>query len=159
MSNRARVVLVSLAVTWGVSASFGDSPRTIQEPKKPGDAAATKTSDLMKRKLGHAQAVLEALALNDFDKIRSNADDLIFISKQVEWRAVKTPEYDLSMNSFRRAAEELAQKAKDKNLEGATLAYMDMTMTCVRCHKQVRDMRRTQLDLPGKSSSIACGEE
>jgi hypothetical protein len=30
------------------------------------------------------------------------------------------------------------RKAKDKNIDGATLAYLRLTMNCVNCHKYVR---------------------
>jgi hypothetical protein len=46
----------------------------------------------------------------------------------------------------RSSAESVAQAAKNKNIEGATLAYMDMTMVCVRCHKHVREIRVTRAD-------------
>lgn len=49
-------------------------------------------------------------------------------------------------NEFRRSAENVAQAAKNKNIEGATLVYMDMTMVCVRCHKHVREVRQARRD-------------
>jgi hypothetical protein len=52
--------------------------------------------------------------------------------------------YEVQTNNFRRAAETLIQKAKAKNLDGATLAYVDMTVTCVRCHQYCRDIRDTK---------------
>ena len=35
----------------------------------------------------------------------------------------------------------LSVKAKAKNIEGVTLAYFEMTMSCVRCHTYVREIR------------------
>ena len=40
----------------------------------------------------------------------------------------------------------MAKNAKAKNLDGAALDYMDLTMTCVKCHKYVRETRMTRLD-------------
>ena len=54
-----------------------------------------KLSDLMRKKLEHSQKVLEGIALNDFDKIAKNAEDLIDVSKAAEWRVLKTPRYEL----------------------------------------------------------------
>lgn len=48
-------------------------------------------------------------------------------------------------DSFRRSAQDLVKSAKDKNVDGAALAYVELTMTCVKCHEYVRDTRRTQL--------------
>src|SRR5215475_4536023 len=99
---------------------------------------------LMQKKLTHSQKLLEGIVLSDFDKIAENAQELIMISKAVEWRVLKTPQYEMHSNEFRRSAESVAQAAKNKNVEAATLAYMDMTMVCVRCHKHVREVRQAR---------------
>ena len=108
-------------------------------------------SKLMRKKLEAAQKVLEGIALTDFDKIAKQGDELIFISKTAEWKVLKSPQYEVHSNMFRRAAEDLIEKAQAENLDGATLAYVDLTMTCVKCHKHVRDVRRTSLDVPPSS--------
>ena len=102
-------------------------------------------SKLMAEKLKNSQTLLEGLALNDFEKIKDSARELIRISKAAEWLAYKTPMYEVHTNNFRRAAETIIQKAKDKNIDGATLAYVDMTVTCVRCHQHTREIRDTSL--------------
>jgi cytochrome c556 len=105
-----------------------------------------KAEPLMQRKLKHAQKVLEGLAINDFDKIADNGNELLTISKLAEWKAVKTPRYATYSNEFQEAVEKLIKNAKDKNLDGATLAYLEMTSTCVKCHKHVREVRMVRLD-------------
>jgi hypothetical protein len=105
-----------------------------------------KVSDLMRQKLDRAQKVLEGIALNDFDKIEKNAEDLMLISKALEWQVLKTPRYELHSNQFRRAVEGLIEKARDKNLDGAALSYVEVTLTCVKCHKYVRESRMTWND-------------
>ena len=106
----------------------------------------TKTAELMRRKLDNSQKVLEGIAVNDFDKIAKHGEELIFISKQAEWRVLQTPQYELHSNEFRRVAESLIKNAKDKNVDAAALNYVDMTLTCVKCHKHVREIRMTRLD-------------
>jgi cytochrome c556 len=106
----------------------------------------SKTAELMRKKLKHSQGVLEGIALNDVDKIAENADQLITISHQAEWVVVKTPQYELFSNQFRKSAEGLVKNAKAKNLDGAALDYVDMTMTCVKCHKYVRETRGVRRD-------------
>ncbi len=69
---------------------------------------------------------------------------------------MKTPRYELLSNQFRDNAEDLIKKAKDKNLDGAALAYVDLTLTCVKCHKYVRDEKDARRDLaPTEQSRIA----
>jgi hypothetical protein len=59
---------------------------------------------------------------------------------------IRTPQYELFSNQFRKTAESLVKNAKAKNLDGAALDYFDLTMTCVKCHKYVRETRMTRLD-------------
>jgi hypothetical protein len=101
---------------------------------------------LMRRKLENSQKVLEGVALNDFEKISKHADDLIAISKATDWKVLKSAQYELYSNEFRRNAENLVQQAKAKSSDGVALAYVELTLTCVKCHKHVREIRMTRLD-------------
>jgi hypothetical protein len=102
--------------------------------------------ELMRRKLERSQKLLAGIALNDFDEIVRNAEDLLAISKAAEWRAIKTPRYELYSNEFQRNAEEIIKAARARNLDGATVGYVDMTLNCVKCHKYVREVRMVRLE-------------
>jgi hypothetical protein len=104
-------------------------------------------SKLMIEKLNSSKILLEGIALGDFKKIDRSAETLIQLSKTAEWFVYKTPRYELHSNEFRRAAENILLKSKDKNLDGVTLAYFDLTMACVRCHQYVREVRDARLPL------------
>jgi hypothetical protein len=101
---------------------------------------------LMKKKLTQAQKVLEGIALQDYDTIGKHAKELVEISKQAEWKVLKTPLYQIYMNEFRLTAEELVANAKKKNVDAAALSYVNMTLTCVKCHKHVREKRMVRAD-------------
>jgi len=107
-----------------------DKPKSVDPPKKP---------TVMQRKLTHAQKVLEGLAMEDFDKIRNNSDGLIECIKDASWRINDTDKYVLYSNDFLRRVENLQKAAKDKKIDAAALAYVDMTLTCVKCHQYLRD--------------------
>jgi hypothetical protein len=126
--RRILFLLMALALLVGipVSANF-DKP--------------TKVEGLMQRKLARAQKVLEGIATKDFDMIARNAEELIAISKEAEWKVITTPRYELYSNEFRRNADALVGAAKEKNLDAAALSYVDMTLTCVKCHKHVREVK------------------
>jgi hypothetical protein len=140
MNRKARLALTLLALFTVVPALSG------HDEKDKRGAEPKKVSDLMRKKLTHAQKVLEGIALNDFNKIAEQAGELIEVSKAAEWAVVKTPQYELRSNQFRRAAEEMIEKAKEKNVDGAALSYVELTMSCVKCHKYVREVRMTRLD-------------
>ena len=101
-------------------------------------------SPLMVDKLRHSQSLLHGIAVSDFNKITNSAEELINLSKREEWLAHKTPRYEVHSNDFVRAAETVIAKSKAKNLDGVVLAYMDLTMSCVRCHQYLREMRETR---------------
>jgi hypothetical protein len=116
-------------------------PAKAVQPAKPADG-----DSIMQKKLAHAQKLLEGIALSDMTKIGQNANELMTLSKQAEFKIYKTPQYDLHSNDFRRTIEDIQNAVKQKNLDAATLGYMDMTMSCVRCHKYVREVRITLND-------------
>src|SRR5262249_23034702 len=135
-------LMAVLLVTIGFPSvtGYGEEPKTADDPPK-------KVRDLMHKKLENSQKILEGIAINDFKLIAKHAEELIDLSKQVEWKVLKTPQYEIHSNQFRRSAETLIKDAKDKNIDAAALTYMEMKLTCVRCHKYVREERMTRLDL------------
>jgi len=111
-------------------------PSSSQEKKKRDP------DPLMVLKLKESQSLLEGLALNDFTKMQKSAEELLRISKEAQFRkALSTAKYEYHANSFQRAAETAIEKAKAKNIDGVTLAYLEMTQTCVRCHQHTREER------------------
>jgi hypothetical protein len=138
MSTR-RFILIVVIVTFAV-AIFGPILRGFGDDKAapPNADAMTK---LMRKKLEHAQKLLEGIAINDLKKVDENAGDLMTLSKLAEFRALKTLDYERHTNDFRRTLDDMRRGVKNRNLEAVTLSYMDMTMTCVRCHTHVRETR------------------
>jgi len=109
-------------------------------------AREPRKDDRMKRKLASSQKVLEGIAVGDFKLIDKHAEELLLIAKEAGWKVLKTPSYELYSNDFRRHAETLMKNAKDKNLDGAALTYVELTLTCVKCHKHVREVQMTSLE-------------
>ena len=127
--KRASYLITLLIVLAGVPLVSGHSA----EPKK--------VSDIMKQKLKHAQTVLDGLATNDFTKISKSADELLFLTKEEEWKVLRTADYENYSNEFRRNVQGLMKNAKDENLDACALSYVELTLTCVKCHNHVREVR------------------
>ena len=106
---------------------------------------APNTREVMKLKLSYAQNVLEGIATENTERITGNAQKLSALSKAAGWRANITPEYQLFAAEFRRHADAVARAGKDKNVDAASLAYFQMTMSCINCHRYMRDNRRAGL--------------
>ena len=97
--------------------------------------------EFMRAKLKHSQEIVEGLALENFDQIAKNAQQLSSLSQAMGWQVFPNEEYVVQSSEFRRAVEALRNQAKEKNLDGAALAYLDVTMKCINCHKYVRKIR------------------
>ncbi len=129
--------LVALTVSHGFAQNTKPPQKDKEQPSLPNEA------QVMQVKLKRAQTILEALAKEDFKTLEDTAAALVRISKATEFlRAYKTEEYEFQTRVFQRSAEALSAKAREKNLDGATLAYMDMTMSCVACHNHFRGKKR-----------------
>jgi hypothetical protein len=100
-----------------------------------------KVSDFMKLKLNHAQKSLEAITIEDYAAMAKHAQALSLLSREATWRVLQTEEYVQHSTEFRRTADALGAAAKKKNVDAAALAYVDLTMKCVNCHKYVRGVR------------------
>lgn len=133
MSRMIRGVGWAVAVVVVVVAGHGQA-----QDKKPADPPK-KPPTVMQRKLAHAQKLLEGLALNDYDKLSKEADNLRQCAREASWQVLKTPKYELYSNDFLRQMEAIQKAAKNKNVDAAALAYVDMTLTCVKCHQHVRE--------------------
>ncbi len=108
-------------------------------PAQDRPAAQPKQPPVMVRKLTHAQKVLEALAREDYDLLRTHADGLAACVKDATWRINDSEQYLMFSNDFAREAASLQKAAKDRRGDAATLAFIDMTLTCVKCHRYLRD--------------------
>jgi hypothetical protein len=104
---------------------------------RPAPAQLT-TSDLMKAKLVAAQKVLEGISTEDFTLVGRSANQLLDYSKASAWMVQQSPEYARFTEDFRRQSTALAREARNKNVDGATVAYFQLTISCVNCHKLIR---------------------
>jgi len=52
--------------------------------------------------------------------------------------AYKGQEYQFHVEMMRRPAENIAKKAKDKNMDGVMLAFNDLTLSCLKCHQGMK---------------------
>lgn len=97
--------------------------------------------DFMRAKLKHSQRVLEGLVMEDFDEVAKGAQEMSLLSLAASWQVLQTPEYLDYSRKFRTAADTLSEKARKKDLTGATAAFNQVTVRCVECHKYVRAVR------------------
>lgn len=134
-----RIFYRSIGVLLAVSAvGLAVSPSRGEGPQPPTRLA------LMRQKLEFSKLALEGLTVENYDLIARNAKALRKLSAAAEWEVPTIPnatEYVAFTGEFQRLCDELADRAREKNLDGATLSYLKLTISCVNCHKYVRNPR------------------
>jgi hypothetical protein len=101
--------------------------------------------EFMRQKLDFAKLLLEGLSVENYEMIAKNARGLRKLSTAAQWEVPTIPnanEYITFTGEFQRLCADLEKNAGDKNLDGATLSYLRLTMSCVNCHKYVRFANR-----------------
>ncbi len=96
------------------------------------------TKDVMKFKLYYAQRVLEGITMENFDLINTNAQKLASLSQAADWQVRQTPEYQKFTMDYSRHAKALSKAAQGRNVDAATVAYFQLTVSCVNCHRYLR---------------------
>ncbi|MFO0892577.1 MAG: hypothetical protein U0790_25970 [Isosphaeraceae bacterium] len=96
----------------------------------------------MKQKLRASQEVLKGLADGDFEAIAAHAQTMNLMTHLEAWVRADKPGYRTQLKLFEFADRELIRAAKERNLDAAALAYNQLTISCVNCHKLVRAERR-----------------
>jgi cytochrome c556 len=108
-------------------------------------SADPNTATIMREKLVYSQEILRGITVEDFEAIQVNAQKLSRLSHATGWYSRQTPEYELFTAELRRHTDGLAKAAKARNVDAATLSYMQLTMNCVACHKYIRGAKTASL--------------
>ncbi|MBI5760269.1 MAG: hypothetical protein HZA46_17275 [Planctomycetales bacterium] len=139
---RHLVVLLCAAFACG-GVSFLQSLNA-QQPKREA------VQDFMRAKLDASKSTLEGLVLEDFDEIGKQSVRLLAMSRRAEWNAIEGKVYQQLSSEFRSSVTQLGTAAKEKNLDKASLAYVQMTIRCLDCHKVIRGAKLAAAgSLPG----------
>lgn len=96
---------------------------------------------LMQQKLEHSQSILAAVTTSNWGEMQRRSEALIQVTKDPAWMVMNTPEYARQSQAFVRAAEDLLDAARRRDLDAAPLAYVSMTLSCVQCHRYVARAR------------------
>jgi hypothetical protein len=126
-------LLVGLGMLGGGLFATGQQPPT------------EKRREFMRKKLEYSKGLIEGLTLENYDLIARNARALRTLSQAAEWEVPTIPNVEQYLpytTEFQRLCDDLIKKARERNIDGATLAYVQLTMNCVNCHKYVRQVDR-----------------
>ena len=125
------VVLAAAAMTVAAQDDPGSKPAAEQHEYE---------STWMMKKLEMSQQIMEGLARGDLDVVQQSATTMRTLSRIEGWaRRRDTREYRRQLKFFDQSNTAIIRQAKNDNLNGATLAFTQMTLSCVACHQHLRD--------------------
>jgi hypothetical protein len=136
--NRWLLLLAALAAC-ALARGSGSAVSAAAQEISGQELAKQEPSFWMKKKLDFSQNILAGIATADFEKVEQNARamrSLNQIEKFVRGRG--TNGYRTQLQVFEFANDELVRFAGEKNVDGAGLAFTQLTLSCVNCHKQMR---------------------
>lgn len=97
-----------------------------------------KASIWMKKKSEYAQRLLVDLVRADFSATVTDAKEIQFFGYLEKNDRASVPGYKRQLGNFESAIEELIKCAEAKNIQGMTLAFQELTISCVQCHQVLR---------------------
>jgi hypothetical protein len=110
--------------------------------KQPDATKKSSSSVWMKVKLKSTENILRGLTLGDFDLIEENARRMNNFGRLEKLVHSRNAEYQTQLKFLEHANQELMRQAEKKNLDGATLAFVQLTTSCINCHRTIRDGKR-----------------
>ena len=140
--------VVGLRHEWGLSpamANLQDGTKKpevgVQEEKKPDgqDEPKTGLSRFMRQKLDASSKVLEGLCTEDLEMVAEGSKVLLKMSQEERWRVSTDMMYRRYSNEFSAAVEELLKESEDQDMDGTSMAWVNVTMKCLKCHEWVRN--------------------
>ncbi len=143
---------LAIALGVGFCVCAGGVPATSQETQVESKTAVEISEDRipqvtveqpmsfwMEKKLDFSKSILESLTKGDFDKLAKDAEQMRLLGRIEGFVRSKNESYRVQLRTFDMANWELVRQAKRHNAEGATLAFNQLTTSCVACHVLLRE--------------------
>jgi hypothetical protein len=123
-------------------------------PKRLPDENEETIEKFMRAKLLHSQKLLEAITVEDYDMMAKSSQEMSLLTLAETWQVLQTADFLHESTAFRRSADAMTAAAKKKNLDAAALAYVEMTMQCVKCHKMIRHAKMASTQEPVSNLAV-----
>ncbi len=142
------VLLFSFNPPFGVNSTViaqDEKPATKTPPEKQKGSAdkqdepARSLQRFMRQKLQASSLILEGLCTEDLAMVSESSDTLMKMSHEEHWRVSNDMMYRRYSEQFVHAVEELKSEAEDNDMNGTSLAWVNVTMKCLKCHEWVRN--------------------
>ena len=98
-------------------------------------------NQVMRSKLEHSQKILEAVVTSNWQLLDAQTKEMARITRDPAWSVLQFPEYARHSAAFLRATDDLAEAARLRDLEGASLGFVALSTSCVSCHRYLARSR------------------
>ena len=145
-------LVLSVAALWQAAASGSaeanttDEKKSVVEPPKKDEGSGDKKDEpgqalarFMRQKLQASNLILEGLCTEDLQMVTEGSATLMKMSHEERWRVSNDVMYRRYSTEFVHSVEELQQEAKDNDMDGTSMAWVNVTMKCLKCHEWVRN--------------------
>jgi hypothetical protein len=122
----------------GMAAEDKGPPAAQPEKARPERRLDDALRQFMRIKLNASGKVLEGLAVEDFDLLKEGAQTLNEMSQAEQWRVSNDALYRNFSGDFQRMTADLVKAAEEENLDRVALKWVDVTLSCIECHRYAR---------------------
>ncbi len=116
------------------------APATAQGKDAKVEVEKKPVSFWMEKKLEYTQDILRGLATGDLELVEEKSEQMRVVSRIEGWVRNRKPGYRAQFQAFQFANAEIQRNAEADNLDGAAIAFQQLTISCVSCHKILRDV-------------------
>ncbi|MCA9217265.1 MAG: cytochrome c [Planctomycetales bacterium] len=136
-------LLLIIACAYLTSGVAQDASSATVEKSAPNSDSASQAKDdgpshWMSKKMKLSTEVFEGIASEDFEKISKSAREMKVLSKAEHFVRSNPSGYRTQLQLFRFANNELIRAANSESIESVTLAFNQLTVSCVNCHRLIR---------------------
>ncbi len=144
----ACALLMSFDPVWLIrqSSAGTDEKKTTAAPPAKNEGSARKKDEpekalakFMRQKLHASNLILEGLCTEDLQMVSEGSQTLMKMSSEERWRVSNDIMYRRYSNEFVQSVEELQKEAEDNDMDGTSMAWVNVTMKCLKCHEWVRN--------------------
>jgi hypothetical protein len=96
---------------------------------------------VMREKLSHSQAILGAVVTSDWATLDRESRALFKATQDPAWIVMTAPEYLRYSDAFMNALHRLILASASKDLDTAAEAQVELTRSCVQCHRYLTRRR------------------
>ena len=129
----------------GSTTASQDEKKAITPPEKDEGSGDKKDEPVgglhrfMWQKMQASNLILEGLCTDDLKTVASGTQTLLKMPSEAWWRVSNDMMYRRFSTEFVQAVEELQKEAEENDIDRASMAWVNVTMKCLKCHKWVRN--------------------